>query len=146
MIASEPPWRRNSARARRLSLRSGSSWARREPIQKSQRSPTITRESSRRQSAQPGAEAAIAIGSVISQVNIAGEVVRHGRNILAVCYSWSESPNKRPVRRRDGRAVGQVLSWLARFSPPEPASVPARGRLARGPTQRLGKAGLCRAA
>ena len=62
-----------------------------------------------RQSAQPGAEAAVAIGSIISQVNIAGEVMRHGRNILAVSYSWSGSPNKRPARRVRGRAVGQVL-------------------------------------
>ena len=39
-----------------------------------------------RQSAQPGAEAAVAIGTIDSQVNIAGEVVRHGRNVLAVRY------------------------------------------------------------
>ena len=57
----------------------------------------MTRESSAGQSAQPGAEAAIAIGSVISEVNIADEVVRHVGEALAVCYSWSESPNKRPV-------------------------------------------------
>ena len=70
------------------------------------------------QSAQPGAKAAIAIGSVVPEMNIAGEVVRHGRNFLAVVYSWSESPNKRPVTLRTVARSTRSCRGSPRFSPP----------------------------
>ena len=39
----------------------------------------MTRESSRVKPAQPGAEPPVAIGTIESQVDIAGEVMRHGQ-------------------------------------------------------------------
>jgi hypothetical protein len=42
-------------------------------------------------------ETAVALGSIRSQMNVAGEVVRHSLLVLAIRQSCSESPNKRPV-------------------------------------------------
>ena len=63
----------------RLSFRIRVAGRDREAIQKSQRSPAIKRASSAVNRLKPIAEATVAIGSIESQVDIAGEIMRHDR-------------------------------------------------------------------
>ena len=109
MIASDPPRPRNSARARRLgqdiSRRSGT----RAPIQKSHRSPTITRQSAAASPLEPAPESIVAFGMVVAQMHVAGEVVGHGQGSPAGSPSRSESSN----RARRGAGPPNVATTAA---------------------------------
>ena len=57
---------------------------------------------------EPVAEAPVAIGSIESQVDVAGEIMRHDQRISAATSSWSRSQRRRPAG--GGRAA--LLCWL----------------------------------
>ena len=101
----------------------------------------------RREPAEPGAEAAVAFGMVPAQVDIAGEVMRHGQQIPIVSSPSSRSRSNSPARTGVLPGLAVLQGMALRLDPMATCATPL-GWNDRRPAviQRLGWAGLCCAA